>query len=165
MPEYDFVIVDCPPNLGIITQNGLRLSDKYIIPVIPDYLSTYGIPQIVSQIEEFAEEIAKPIEPLGIAISKYRKINVHMNTTQELIQKHKNDPKKWPTVFKQPIRLSSPTARAAEFTHGDKITIKQKWGSTDYHSDLLTLTEEILQSLGETLKNRRQNTEVGGYFN
>ena len=46
LDDYDVVIVDCPPNLGIITLNGLRISDGYIVPTIPDHLSTYGIPQI-----------------------------------------------------------------------------------------------------------------------
>ena len=35
LDEYDFVIVDCPPNLGIITLNGLRISNGYVIPTIP----------------------------------------------------------------------------------------------------------------------------------
>ena len=61
LDDYDLVIVDCPPNLGIITLNGLRISQGYIIPTIPDFLSTYGIPQIVTRVREFSEEIAEPI--------------------------------------------------------------------------------------------------------
>jgi chromosome partitioning protein len=41
--RYDVVLIDCPPNLGIVTQNGLNISDYYLIPSIPDHLSTYGI--------------------------------------------------------------------------------------------------------------------------
>jgi len=47
--EYDYVLIECPPNLGIITLNGLRIAHGYIIPSIPDILSTYGIPQIVKR--------------------------------------------------------------------------------------------------------------------
>ena len=58
LEDYDIVIVDCPPNLGIITLNGLRISEGYIIPTIPDHLSTYGIPQIITRIRDFSEAIS-----------------------------------------------------------------------------------------------------------
>jgi chromosome partitioning protein len=51
LDDYDLVLIDCPPNLGIVTLNGLRLSNGYVIPTIPDILSTYGIPQIVNLTE------------------------------------------------------------------------------------------------------------------
>jgi chromosome partitioning protein len=70
LDDYDIVIVDCPPNLGFVTLNGLRLSNAYIIPTIPDHLSTYGIPQIVTRVGRFAEAIGEEIEPLGIVITK-----------------------------------------------------------------------------------------------
>src|SRR5690606_32752369 len=47
--EYDYVLIDCPPNLGLITLNGIYVSDYYVIPVIPDILSTYGIPQMITK--------------------------------------------------------------------------------------------------------------------
>jgi hypothetical protein len=55
--DYDIVIIDCPPNLGKITQNGLRMSQGFVIPTIPDRLSTYGIPQIVRRVRELDGEI------------------------------------------------------------------------------------------------------------
>src|SRR5262249_46858045 len=55
LEEYDFVLIDCPPNLGIITLNGLRIASGYVITTIPDVLSTYRIPQIISRIKTFAD--------------------------------------------------------------------------------------------------------------
>lgn len=57
LDDYDIVLVDCPPNLGIITLNGLRISEGYIIPTVPDVLSTYGIPQIVTRVGNFADNL------------------------------------------------------------------------------------------------------------
>jgi chromosome partitioning protein len=66
--------------LDIITLNGLRISDGYIIPTIPDYLSIYGIPQIVTRVGDFSKAISEEIEPLGIVATKYQaNSTVHNN--------------------------------------------------------------------------------------
>ncbi len=41
--EYDYIICDCPPNFNPVTKNSLWCSDAYIVPTVPDFLSTYGI--------------------------------------------------------------------------------------------------------------------------
>jgi chromosome partitioning protein len=41
--EYDYIICDCPPNFNPVTKNSLWTSDAYIVPTVPDFLSTYGI--------------------------------------------------------------------------------------------------------------------------
>ncbi len=41
--EYDYIICDCPPNFNPVTKNSLCASDAYVVPTIPDFLSTYGI--------------------------------------------------------------------------------------------------------------------------
>jgi cellulose biosynthesis protein BcsQ len=51
LSNYEYVLIDCPPSLGIITLNGLYLSTACIIPVIPDVLSTYGLNHILKRIE------------------------------------------------------------------------------------------------------------------
>lgn len=48
--DYDFIFIDCPPNLNFITQNALYSSDFYLIPTILDKLSTYGILSITNKI-------------------------------------------------------------------------------------------------------------------
>lgn len=58
------VLIGCPPNLGLITLSGLRIADGYVIPTIPDVLSTYGIPQILNHVERFATDIQELIGPL-----------------------------------------------------------------------------------------------------
>lgn len=48
--KYDFIILDCPPNLYMMSENALYMSDNIIIPVIPDWLSTNGINWLIMQI-------------------------------------------------------------------------------------------------------------------
>ena len=140
--DYDVVIIDCPPNLGIITLNGLRISDRFIIPTIPDVLSTYGIPQIMSRVEQFSKEIAEEIEPLGIVITKYQSNStVHRNTVDRL--RANGDP----PVFNTVIRQANQFADAAEYR--GEMTLKQKWGyAPGLAENLESLTREVASGLG-----------------
>lgn len=143
---YDIVIIDCPPNLGKITQNGLRMSHAFIIPTIPDILSTYGIPQIVRRVREFSVEITQDIEPLGIVVSKFQaNSNVHINMLKQLKANHAADGRNWPAVFDTYIPQANQIAAAAE--HSSYSTLKQKWGY-GLHDRFSGLATEILTKLG-----------------
>lgn len=141
LDNYDVVIVDCPPNLGIITLNGLRISHGYIIPTIPDVLSTYGIPQIVKRIAQFSETIGENIEPYGIVISKYRQQSTtHQNTLRQM--RRKSDA----PVFETIIPENDKAADAAEFK--PISTLRQKWGYRGQFDLYKTLTGEIIERAG-----------------
>jgi chromosome partitioning protein len=145
--DYDIVMIDCPPNLGKITQNGLRMSQGFVIPTIPDILSTYGIPQIVRRVREFGEEIAEDIEALGIIITKFdSRSTVHKNMLQQLPKNHVADPRNWPPVFETIIPQANQSAAAAE--HSSYSTLKQKWGYQGLHERVSALAGEILAKLG-----------------
>lgn len=139
--DYDIVLIDCPPNLGVITLNGLRMSNGYVIPTIPDVLSTYGIPQIVKRVREFSQQIAEPIEPLGIVVSKYREQStVHQNVVKRL-QEGKDAP-----LFKTVIKENNQIASAAEFAAGRR-TLKQKYGYQWQVDAYEALAKEIWEAL------------------
>jgi chromosome partitioning protein len=141
LDEYDIVLIDCPPNLGIITLNGLRISNAYIIPTIPDILSTYGIPQIVTRVADFSKQIGEPIDALGIVVSKYRVQNtVHVNTVKQL--KQEKDAPCFDTIIPESTNLSD----AAAFSSTTR-TMKQKYGYKGEPDLYLALADEILAKL------------------
>jgi chromosome partitioning protein len=51
--EYEYIILDCPPNVNLVTQNAFFASDYYVIPAIPDFLSTVGISLIKQYMDQF----------------------------------------------------------------------------------------------------------------
>ncbi|CUP24467.1 chromosome segregation ATPase [Clostridium baratii] len=57
--DYDLVLIDCPPNFNIVTQNAIIASDMYIVPAKADFLSTLGIDQLVRHIEALTEKYNK----------------------------------------------------------------------------------------------------------
>jgi len=132
LPNYDYVLIDCPPNLGFITRNGIEISDYYLIPTISDTLSTYGIPQIVKTINEFSSSRHLKIKCLGLIITKFdSRSNSHSVGKRNL-------PARFNTIFEKleipPGRIfetimpqANATAEAMEFTN-DVSSFKQKYG-------------------------------------
>ncbi len=144
MNEYDYIIIDCPPNLGVITLNGLRIANGYIIPTIPDVLSTYGIPQIINRVNDFAWEIGSSIETLGIVITKFREnSNVHNTNLTRL--KSMIDAPLFSAIFKDNNQMAS----AADFTM-EYATFRQKWGYGGQFESFYSLAKEVVEKYERT---------------
>jgi chromosome partitioning protein len=146
--NYRFVIIDAPPNLGIISRNGLHISDYYIIPVIPDYLSTYGIDQLTTELKR-TYQINVP--PLGIVISRYKSyVNTHRSFASAL--KGKETLNKGPHVFNQTVR---DTVKAEDFPaqhdsyRGYTMGQLFGYGGSNLESDIYNLTQEIIGEVDE----------------
>jgi chromosome partitioning protein len=140
LDDYDYVLIDCPPNLGIITLNGLRISHGYIIPTIPDFVSTWGIPQIKSRVKQFADNIGETIEPYGVAVCKFdSRSSVHRNTVSYL---QKNEA----PVFKTIIPQSNQIAASGEFDETAMTsTLRQKYGYQGQFEAYCGLAKEIME--------------------
>jgi chromosome partitioning protein len=143
LDNYHYVLIDCPPNLGIITLNGLRISDGYIIPTIPDVLSTYGIPQIQRRVREFADSLGETITELGIIVTKYRVASsVHRNTVQRM-----EEDENLPVVFSSYVPEGNQIAASAEFV--DYGTLRQKYGYQGQFDSFYALTKEFIDAVEE----------------
>lgn len=143
--RYDYVIIDCPPSLGTVTKNGLRISTGYIIPTIPDIVSTWGIYQIVENIERFARDIGRPIPALGIVATKVQPNNLHARVVADLKAGRlgrfgNSDSVSQPPLFNNSIPQTVAVARGAD-VDADIRTFKGKYG--DAYNSLHHLTQEI----------------------
>lgn len=148
---YDYVLIDCPPNLGLITLNGIYVSDYYVIPVIPDILSTYGIPQMITKMDATTRKI-KMLNPscnlseLGIIISKMIKNSgMHKRTLSDLKDRQnlsRNDSSYVPKLFNSIIYQRDSSSNIADF---DQVinTMKMKYSSN--YNDYRNLTAEFIE--------------------
>ena len=69
--EYDYILIDCPPQLSILTINALSASDVLIIPCKTDYLSYRGLEQLQDTIDVVKNEVNKKLKVLGIIATLY----------------------------------------------------------------------------------------------
>ncbi|GAB93117.1 ParA family protein [Gordonia rhizosphera] len=142
---YDYVLIDCPPNIGPVTLNGLAAADAYIIPTVPDHLSTYGIPQIQNRVRKFGDEIGREIVELGVVITKFKSnSSVHGSTTKRL----RRDPT-IQNVLPSYINEANAIAASAEFVpYG---TLKRKYGNQGQFDQFRGLTTDVMTEAQEKL--------------
>lgn len=76
--DYEYILIDCPPQLSILAINGLSMADAVIIPSKPDYISYRPIEQLKNTIEDIKELINPKIHIMGVIASLYEmQINEH----------------------------------------------------------------------------------------
>lgn len=80
--EYDFILIDCPPQLSILTINALSCADGVIIPCKTDYLSYRGIEQLMETIAEVKELINPKLEVLGTIATLF---NMRANDDKDIL--------------------------------------------------------------------------------
>ena len=143
--RYDYVIIDCPPSLGVITKNGLRISTGYVIPTIPDIVSTWGIYQIVDNVQRFASDTGRSIPPLGIVATKVQANNLHRRVIEDLKKCRlgrfeETGTLTQPSMFESTIPQTVAVARGAD-VDADLRTFKGKYGNA--YLSLRQLKQEI----------------------
>jgi chromosome partitioning protein len=152
LKDYDYILIDCQPNMGLLTLNGLRLAQGYLIPTIPDILSTYGIPQLVRRVAQFAEETERAIVPLGIVATKVRgSAEIHTRTLAQIRQESAHpspdSPLPYPAIFNTYFSENAHMAEAAECI--PHHTLRQKWGSQGQYDDFYNFTQEFMNACEE----------------
>lgn len=127
--------------------NGLRFSTHYIIPTIPDIVSTWGIFQIVNCVANFSDDISRPIKPLGIVATKFREQSgLHKRMKDNILKSGrlfdgKSTSLTQPPLFENFMRENAGTAAGAD--HAANVsTLKAKYDVNE--GPLIGLTKEIL---------------------
>lgn len=83
--EYDFIFIDCPPSLGLLTLNALIASDEVLIPIQCEYLSLEGLDQLLNSVDLINNNLETNIQILGAVISMYdRRNKISQNIAKEL---------------------------------------------------------------------------------
>lgn len=108
-PRYDYILVDCPPNLGLLTMNALAAADRVIIPMECDYLATRGLQHLLRTITRVQGRLNRDLQIAGIVATKFDGRTRH---AQEILQELRtNFPTQvFHTVIKDTVRLKEAPA-------------------------------------------------------
>jgi len=135
--NYDFIIIDCPPNLGLLTQNALVASNELIIPVDARYYSVVGINILAGMVKEIGEKLDHQIALLGILVNMFDRTTTHHNTILEMLKKTYGE-KVFQTIITRNIDLSDAEAHHMPIT----LFAPKSSGCRNYQ----TLADEILKT-------------------
>lgn len=119
--KFDYIIIDCPPSLGLLTINSLTAAKYVVIPVLCEYYSLEGLSQLTSTIKLIKKLYNPEIELLGVLINMFDgRLNLTVAVLEE-IKKYFSD-----KLFRTPIPRSVKISEAP--SHGMAITDYDKNG-------------------------------------
>ena len=140
--DYDYIIIDCSPSLGLITVNTLTAADSVIIPVQPEFFALEGLGKLLQTIRLVKGGVNPSLTIEGFVVTMFDgRTRVHSQVLAELREHFRE--LVFETVIQRNIRLSEAPS------HGKPIILYDIMcnGSTNY----LNLAREVLEHNGETI--------------
>lgn len=135
MDEYDFIIIDCSPSLGLITINALTAANSVIIPVQCEYFALEGLGKLLNTIKIIQQRLNPDLEIEGILLTMY---DVRLRLSNQVVEEVQTHFKKmvFDTIIPRNIKLSeSPSFGVPAIAHD-----AESKGAVSY----LNLAKEIL---------------------
>ena len=136
--NYDYILIDCPPSLGMLTVNALTASAGVVIPMQCEYFSLEGLSQIMMTIKQVKKLYNPMLTLTGILVTMYNgRLNLSLQVLDEL-KKHYAD-KLFSVAINRNVRLSEAPSYGAPIQYYDKYAK----GSSDYDKIAAELMERI----------------------
>lgn len=133
--DYDFILIDCPPSLGLITTNALCSSDSIIVPIQCEYYALEGLSQLMNTVRRIKRQYNDRLEIEGVLLTMY---DGRLNLTQQVVREVKKYfPKKvFRTAIPRGVRLSEAPSFGKPIIYFDAVSK----GSDAY----ISLAKEII---------------------
>ncbi len=139
--DYDFIIIDCPPSLGLLTLNAFVASDSIIMPIQCEYYALEGLSQLTSTVRTVKKALNPSIEIEGVLLTMHDvRTNLSLLVAEE-VKKYYGD-KLYKTVIPRNVRLSEAPSYGQPINYYDKSSK----GSKCY----ISLAKEVIK------KNKRK---------
>ena len=135
--QYDFIIIDCPPSLNMLTVNALTAADTVLVPIQCEYYALEGLSQLIRTIELVQERLNPDLEIEGVVFTMY---DARTNLSLQVVENVKNNLNTtniYKTIIPRNIRLAEAPS------HGKPINLydKKSTGAESYR----LLAEEVIE--------------------
>ena len=140
--QYEFIVVDCPPSLSLLSINALVAADAFIVPLVPQYLALEGLVNLLEAVDRIREGIGTKTELLGLLLTL---VDYRTNVAREIvsmIRGHYED-----QVFKTEIPVNIRLAEAPSFGQTIFDYAKKSSGAVAYQR----LADEFLERCHKAL--------------
>lgn len=134
--NYDFIIIDCPPSLGLLTINALTASDSVLIPVQCEYFALEGLGQLLNTIKIVRQHMNPELDIEGVLLTMYDSRTRLSNQVADEVKRYFDD-----RVFKSVISRNVRLAEAPSFGKPAILYDASSVGAKNY----LSLAREIIQ--------------------
>ncbi len=138
LSDYDYIIIDCPPSLGMITINAFTASDGVVVPVQSEFYALEGLSQLIKTIKGIKQKYNPELLISGILITMHSSISLHSRGVVNELKKYYAD-KLFDTRISRNIRL----AEAASYGMPVYYYDKSAKGSKEY----LEVAKELLDRI------------------
>lgn len=134
--EYDYILIDCAPSLGLLTLNALTASDSVIIPIQCEYFALEGLGKLLNTIKSVQKIHNEQLDIEGLLLTMYDSRLRLSNQVVEEVQKHFNE-MVFKTIIQRNIRLSEAPSYGESIINYD--------ASSKGASNYLSLAHEIIK--------------------
>ncbi len=117
--DYDFILLDCPPSLGLITLNALTATDTFLVPIQCEYFALEGLSQLMSTMRQVKRLYNPTLELEGVLLTMY---DGRLNLTQQVVSEIKKffGKKLYNSVITRSVRLSEAPSFGLPIQYYDK---------------------------------------------
>ena len=103
--EFDFIIIDCPPSMGILTLNAMVAVDTVLVPLQCEYYALEGLSYLLSSIQKIKKNFNPKLDLLGVVLTMYDKRNTLSVQVADDVKKHLKN-KVFKTVIPRNVKVS-----------------------------------------------------------
>ena len=137
---FDYILIDCPPSLGLITLNAFTASNSVLIPVQCEYFALEGLGQLINTINLVKKHLNKEIQIEGALLTMY---DIRTNLSNQVVKEVKKyfENKVYKTVIPRNVRLSEAPSYGMPITEYDPRSKGAK-SYTKFAKEFLKINEE-----------------------
>lgn len=126
---YDYILIDCPPSLGLLTVNGLVAAESLIIPVQAEFYALEGLGQLVQTVSRVRQALNPNLDLMGVLLTMHNGRTTLSAQVHEEVKRHFPD-KVFDTIIPRNVRLAEAPSFGQPITHYDR---RSKGGRSYQH--------------------------------